>query len=154
MFGGMKHSDWKEMIDTNLHGLYSCTKSALPYLLKSKQAMVINISSFMAFQPAGPGQAVYCATKAGIVGFTRALAKEVGSVGIRVNAVLPGLVETEMIKPLGDKIQKTILAHTIQKKHVHAGDIGALAVFLASPEASSITGQSLVLDSGGVHFQF
>ncbi|MCL6591058.1 MAG: 3-oxoacyl-ACP reductase FabG [Firmicutes bacterium] len=153
VFAGMKPEDWQDMISTNLNGLFVCTKTALPYLIK-KKGVIINISSFMAFRPAGPAQAVYAATKAGIIGFSRSLAKEVSSVGVRVNVIAPGLVDTDMIKPLGEKVINDILAQTLSKRIATTDEIANTVLFIASDESKYINGQTIVIDGGGVNFQF
>jgi 3-oxoacyl-[acyl-carrier protein] reductase len=153
-FAGMQPGDWMDMIETNLNGLFVCSKAALPYLAKYKEGVIINISSFMAFRPAGPAQAVYAATKAGIIGFSRSLAKEVAASGIRVNSIAPGLIDTEMIKPLGEKLIGNILSKTLAKRLGTPREVADLVLFVASPEARYISGQTIVIDGGGVHFQF
>jgi 3-oxoacyl-[acyl-carrier protein] reductase len=152
-FAGMRAGDWQAMIDTNLHGLFNCSKLALPYLLKSK-GQIINVSSFMAFKPAGPGQAVYAATKAGIIGFSRSLSNELASMGIRVNVIAPGLIDTEMIQTVDDKILKQILAKTGMKRLGTPREIAGAILFLASDDGAYISGQTLVADGGAVHSQF
>lgn len=153
-FAGMRQSDWAELIETNLNGVFICSKLALPHLMKTKNGAIVNMSSFMAFLPAGPAQAVYAATKAGVIGFTRSLSKEVASAGIRVNAIAPGLTDTDMITPLGENLVKEILQHTNSHRLGTVTDITNLAVFLSSDLARNITGQTFVSDGGGVHYQF
>jgi len=150
---GMHLSDWIDMINTNLRGLYTCSKSALPYLIKST-GTIINISSFMAYRPVGAGQAVYSATKAGVIGFTRALSSELASAKIRVNAVAPGLIDTEMIALLGEKHISKILSNTSMKRLATTKEVSNMVTFLASDDAAYITGQTFVVDGGGVKSQF
>lgn len=153
-FAGMQFEDWNDLIETNLNGLFVVTKTALPYLMKKKDGVIINISSFMAYRPLGPAQAVYAATKAGVIGFSRSLAREVSSVGVRVNVVAPGLVDTDMIKPLGEKVVNNILNQTIAKRLATPREIADVIRYLASDEARYIVGQTLVVDGGGVSYQF
>ena len=153
-FAGMRYDDWEDLIETNLNGLFTVTKTALPYLMKKQDGVIINISSFMAYRPVGPAQAVYAATKAGVIGFSRALAREVSSVGVRVNVVAPGLVDTEMIKPLGAKVIDEILQQTTVKRLGTPEEISAVVRYLASNEARYVVGQTIVVDGGGVSYQF
>lgn len=150
---GMHHNDWKQMININLNGMYRCTKAVFPYLIKTKGS-IINISSYMAFRPNGGGQAVYSATKAAIVGFTRALASEAGRAGIRVNAIAPGLINTDILSGLQEKTKESIINNTILKKMGEANCISQMACILAGPEGSYITGQTYIVDGGGVRGQF
>ncbi len=154
MLAGMKQNDWKDLIETNLNGLFNCTKTALPYLMKKKNGVIINFSSFMAFRPVGQAQAVYAATKAGVIGFTRSLSKEISQFGVRVNAISPGLIDTEMIKPLGEKVINDILFKTNLKRLGTKEEVCNAALFLASDEAKYISGQVIIVDGGGVSYQF
>jgi len=153
-FAGMHHADYRDMIDTNLHGLFNVTKQALPHLMKNKSGAVVNVSSFMAYRPVGPGQAVYAATKAGIIGFTRSLAHECAKMGVRVNAVAPGLIETDMLSPLGDKVLEGIQAKTGVTRLGLPAEIAQQILNLAADDADFITGQTLVADGGASSFQF
>jgi|SRR5690554_3437982 len=153
-FVGMKYEDWEDLIETNLNGLFTVTKTALPYLMRKRDGVIINISSFMAYRPVGPAQAVYAATKAGVIGFSRSLAREVSSVGVRVNVVAPGLVDTDMIKPLGERVINSILRQTEAKRLGTPKEVSDVVKYLASDEARYIVGQTIVVDGGAVSYQF
>ena len=153
-FAGMQKKDWSDMFETNVYGVFNCSKASLGYLMKQKGNSIINISSFMAFRPAGPAQAIYASTKAAIIGFTRSLSKELSSAGIRVNVVAPGLIDTDMLNPLGEEIQKFILSTTITKRLGSPSEISGLVYYLASEDASYINGQTINIDGGGITYQF
>ncbi len=150
---GMHYDEWKNIIDTNVNGCFRLTKCSFPYLLKSK-GTVINISSYMAFRPSGMGQAVYSASKAAIIGFTRELANEAGKIGIRVNAIAPGLIDTKMIAKLPEKTLKDLLKGNSIKHVGEVSDISEMACYLASDSAKYINGQTFVVDGGGVKGMF
>lgn len=150
---GMHQEDWAPMIQTNLNGAFVTTKLALPYLIKS-HGCVINISSFMAYRPVGGGQAVYSATKAGIIGMTRSLASELASIGVRVNCIAPGLINTDMIAKLGQENISSILENMLIKHLGEPADISSMALYLASDHSKLITGQTFTIDGGAVKAQF
>lgn len=150
---GMRQEDWKPMIMTNLNGTFVATKLALPYLIKN-QGCIINISSFMAYRPVGSGQAVYCATKAGIIGMTRALADEVATLGVRVNCIAPGLIDTDMISKIGKENVDSILKKTLMRRLGNPKDISSMVLFLSSDDSKYITGQTFPIDGGAVKAQF
>jgi len=143
----MSEEDWDTVIDTNLKGVFLMTKSALKSMVKQRQGKIINISSVMGLIGSA-GQTNYCASKAGVIGFTRSLAKEVGARNIQVNAVAPGFIETAMTHALKDDFRDQI------QKNIPAGrlgtvdDIAETVLFLASPSSNYITGQTLTVDGG------
>ena len=136
--------EWSNVIDTNLKGTFNCTKSVLPYMMKNKSGRIINISSVVGIM-GNPGQASYCASKAGILGLTKSIAKEYGSKSITVNAIAPGLIETDMTKDINtEKLSQSI----ILERSGTPEDIGNLVCFLCSEDASYITGQVINVDGG------
>jgi 3-oxoacyl-[acyl-carrier protein] reductase len=136
--------DIDEMMDTNLKGSIFCSFHASRYMLKQKNGRIINISSIVGIG-GNPGQSVYAATKAGLIGFTKSLAKELGQKGILVNAVAPGLIETDMTR----NIDMGSLVEQIPLKRIGSpGDVAGVVLFLCSNLSSYITGQVLVIDGG------
>lgn len=136
--------DIDEMLDTNLKGSIFCSFHAARYMLKQKNGRIINVSSIVGMG-GNPGQSVYAATKAGLIGFTKSLAKELGSKGILVNAVAPGLIETDMTRD----IDMGSLVEGVPLKRIgKPGDVAGAVAFLCSSASSYITGQVLVIDGG------
>ena len=136
--------EWSNVIDTNLKGTFNCTKSVLPYMVKNKSGRIVSISSVVGIM-GNPGQASYCASKAGIIGFTKSIAKEYGSKSITVNAVAPGLIKTDMTKDINtEKLSKSI----ILERSGTPEDISNLVCFLCTEDASYITGQVINVDGG------
>ena len=137
-------NDWDEVIDTNLKGTFNCIKSTLPTMIKNRYGKIINISSIVGIM-GNPGQSSYCASKAGIIGLTKSIAKEYGSKSINVNAIAPGLIDTDMTKNIDtDNLFKNI---TLRRSGTPE-DIGNLVCFLCSEDASYITGQIINVDGG------
>lgn len=143
----MKESDWDDVIHTNLKGMFNCTRAAVRLMVKQRQGRVINIASVSAFA-GNPGQANYAAAKAGVIGFTRVLAKEVGSRGVTVNAVAPGFITTDMTAVLPDRVKEEVLARVPAGRFGDPEDVAHAVVFLASPASGYITGQTIVVDGG------
>lgn len=143
----MKSEMWDEVIDVNLKGLFNCCKTILPHMISKKQGVIINISSVAAMMGVA-GQTNYCASKAGIIGFTRALAKELAGKNIRVNAVLPGYIETDMVRKLPEHLREQYLEHILCKRFGTPEEVAKVVLFLASEDASYIYGQSIVADGG------
>lgn len=143
----MSEEDWDQVIANNLKSVYNYTKAAIKPMMSQRSGKIINITSIVGVT-GNAGQANYSASKAGIIGFTKSIAKEVGSRNIAVNAVAPGYVETDMTDKLNDE-QKKALADLIPlKRTAQAHEIAAVIRFLASPDASYITGQVLCVDGG------
>jgi 3-oxoacyl-[acyl-carrier protein] reductase len=143
----MKTEDWQAVIDLNLTGVFLCTRAASKIMLKQKSGRIINITS-VAGQMGNPGQANYSAAKAGVIGFTKTVAKELASRGVTVNAVAPGFIETDMTKDLkADPILQLIPLGRYGKPEEVAGAIRFLA---ADPAAAYITGQVFNVDGGMV----
>ncbi|HLC27178.1 MAG TPA: 3-oxoacyl-[acyl-carrier-protein] reductase [bacterium] len=143
----MSEDDWDFVVDTNLKGTFLCSKAAARLMVRQRFGRIVNISSVVGIM-GNPGQANYAAAKAGIVGFTKAVAKELASRGITVNAVAPGLVDTDMTRGMSEKARDAIM-ETIPMGRVGLGpDVMAVVEFLLSEEASYITGQVLHVNGG------
>lgn len=147
LFIRMKEDDWRAVVDTNLTGTFNVTQAVARSMLKRKNGSIINISSVIGLT-GNSGQANYAASKAGIIGFTKALAKEFSSRNIRVNAVAPGFIETDMTKKLSDDIREKARLQIPLGFFGKPDDVAASVAFLASDDARYITGQILVVDGG------
>lgn len=143
----MKEDDFSKVIDTNLKGTFNVTKNVVTYMLKQKYGKIVNISSVVGIS-GNVGQANYAASKAGIIGFTKSIAKELASRNILVNAVAPGFIDTDMTSVLSDKVKETINSQIPLKKMGKAEDVANLVYFLSSEESSYITGQVINVDGG------
>jgi 3-oxoacyl-[acyl-carrier protein] reductase len=143
----MKDEEWQSIIDTNLSSVYRLTKLCLRGMMKARHGRIINITSVVGLT-GNPGQCNYAAAKAGIIGFTKALAREVGSRGITVNAVAPGFIDTDMTRALSEDQRKELLRQIPLNRFGQVSEIAAVTAFLASPAASYITGQTLSVDGG------
>jgi len=143
----MKPDQWDRVIDTNLNAVYRTTKACLRHMMKARWGRIINITSVVGVT-GNPGQANYCAAKAGMIGFTKAVAQEMASVGITVNAVAPGFIQTDMTNKLNDGQRDTILSQIPAKKMGEAVDIANTVLFLASDEAKYITAQTIHVNGG------
>jgi 3-oxoacyl-[acyl-carrier protein] reductase len=145
----MKEDDFDTVIDTNLRGVYLCTKAALRPMTRARSGRIINITSVVGLI-GNAGQSNYAAAKAGIIGFTRAVAREMASRGITVNAVAPGYIETELTAGLGEQVRAAILEAIPLGRLGTPQDVANLVCFLASDAAAYITGQTLTVDGGMV----
>ncbi len=143
----MKKEDFEQVIDVNLIGTFNVTKNAINPMLKARSGRIINISSVVGVS-GNAGQTNYAASKAGIIGFTKSLAKEVASRGILVNAVAPGFIETSMTEILKDEVKEEIAKNIPLKRMGEAQDVANVVKFLASEDSSYITGQVLHVDGG------
>lgn len=145
----MKEEDYDKVLDTNLKGAWNMSKHAAKYLLKSPHGRVINISSVTGLI-GNIGQTNYSASKAGLIGFTKSLARELASRSVTVNAICPGFIETDMTAFLDENLVKAYLDNIPLKRMGKPEDVGNMVSFLASDLASYITGQTLVVDGGMV----
>lgn len=143
----MTSDDWNQVISTNLSGTFHCIKAASFDMMKKKAGRIINMSSLSSFYGA-PGQANYAASKAGIVGLTRCLASEFGPMNITVNAVIPGLIPTDMTSKIPQGKMDTLASKIPLKRLGGTEDIASLVDFLSSDAASYITGQVIMVDGG------
>jgi 3-oxoacyl-[acyl-carrier protein] reductase len=145
----MSLDDWDTVLNTNLKGAFTFTQALMRPMIKQRSGRIINISS-IAGLTGNAGQANYSASKAGLIGLTKTLARELASRGITVNAVAPGLIETDMTTVLSDEIRKAILQKVPLGKLGEPDDIAGAVAYLASAEAKYITGQVLTVDGGMV----
>lgn len=143
----MTESDWDSVIDTNLKGAFLMTRAALKPMIKQRRGKIVNITSVIGLI-ANPGQANYSAAKAGLIGFTRTVAKEVAARHIQVNAVAPGFIETAMTETLSRERKDEFLRQIPAGRFGRTEEIAAMVAFLCGPAADYITGQTLVVDGG------
>jgi len=145
----MKEEEFDSVINANLKGTYNCSKYAATVMLKQRFGKIINISSVVGVS-GNAGQVNYSASKAGVIGITKSLAKELAQRGITVNAVAPGYIQTNMTDALSDKVKEEVLGHIPLKRLGSAEDIANVVCFLAGDDANYITGQVLNVDGGMV----
>ncbi len=143
----MKEDEWQSIIDTNLTSIYRLSKACLRGMMKARSGRIINIASVVG-STGNPGQANYCAAKAGMIGFTKSLAREVGVRGITVNAVSPGFIDTDMTKELPEEQRNALLAGIPLARLGAPEEIANAVVFLASSNASYITGETIHVNGG------
>jgi 3-oxoacyl-[acyl-carrier protein] reductase len=143
----MSEEDWDAVINTNLKGVFLVTKAAIRPMMSAKRGKIVNISSVVALI-GNPGQANYVASKAGVIGFTKSIARELASRNITANAVCPGYIETDMTGKLNEAQREAIMAQIPQKKIGTGADVASTVAFLASSDADYITGQVLSVDGG------
>lgn len=143
----MSEENWDRVVDTDLKGLFLLTKSVLPIMMRHKRGSIVNLSSVAGLSGV-VGQANYCAAKAGVIGLTKALSKEVAAKNIRVNAVAPGYVETDMIRAMAPKLIDANTARIPLKRTAHPEEIANVILFLLSDLSSYITGETIVVDGG------
>ena len=147
LFLRMKDEDWDNVIATNLTGTFNLTKALIKGMIKNRYGRIINISSVSGLM-GNPGQVNYSSAKAGLSGFTKSLAKEVGSRGITVNSVAPGFIETDMTSFLDDDSKNNVIDSIPLNRFGDPKDVAELVAFLASEEAGYITGQTISVDGG------
>lgn len=143
----MKEEDFDSVIDVNLKGAFNCLKAVTPIMIRQKSGKIINMSSVVGVI-GNAGQVNYCASKAGLIGMTKSLAREIGGKNINVNAIAPGFIDTDMTKVLSEDQKKNIISQVPLKKLGQAEDIANLALFLASNQSDYITGQVIHVDGG------
>jgi len=147
LFMRMKPEQWSQVIDVNLNGAFYVTKAVIRTMVKQHSGRIINISSVVGFS-GNPGQVNYSSTKSGLIGFTKSLSREVGTRGITVNAVAPGFINTAMTQALNESQQQAILSQIPLGRMGEAEDVANAVAFLASEEASYITGTVLHVNGG------
>ena len=146
----MTADDWDRVLEVNLRGAFLCTKYIMPHLIRRRQGRVVNISSVVGLG-GNPGQANYAASKAGLIGFTKAVAREVASRNITVNALAPGFIDTGgMVDQMTEDAKKTVLGRIPMERFGSADDVAEAVSFLCRPGAGYITGQVITIDGGMV----
>ncbi len=143
----MTEADWDRVLEVNLKGYFNCCKAAIRTMTRARQGRIINVSSVVGIR-GNAGQVNYSAAKAGVIGLTKSLAKEVGSRNITVNAVAPGFIDTDMTQGLPKDIKEQMLKNIPLGRLGVAQDVASLIVFLASPGAAYISGQVIAVDGG------
>ena len=145
----MSDGEWDSIIDTNLKSVYRLSKAVLRGMMKAREGRIINVGSVVG-STGNAGQANYAAAKAGMIGFTKSLAREIGSRNITVNCVAPGFIDTDMTRALSDEQKKLLVGNIPLGRLGAASDVAAAVVFLAGPGAAYITGATLHVN-GGMH---
>ncbi|MCA9434325.1 MAG: 3-oxoacyl-[acyl-carrier-protein] reductase [Candidatus Omnitrophica bacterium] len=148
LFLRMKPDQWDEVMNTNLRGVYLCCKAVARPMMKNEEGGRIIILSSVVGVGGNAGQANYAAAKAGVLGLTKSLAKELGSRNILVNAIAPGFIETDMTAELGEQVKETVERSVPLSRTGRAEEVAALCSFLAGPDSSYITGQTIHVDGG------
>ncbi len=143
----LKEEEWERVMDVNLKGVFLCTKAAARPMLRQRSGRIINLTSVVA-QTGNPGQAAYSAAKAGVIGFTRTMAKELASRSVTVNAVAPGFIETDMTGSLPDEVKSGYLSLIPAGRWGTVAEVAEVVAFLASPLAGYITGQVININGG------
>jgi len=143
----MKEEDWSDVVNTNMSSVYRVSKAVLRGMTKARWGRIVNVSSVVA-QMGNAGQANYCASKAGIEGFSRSLAKEISGRGITVNSVAPGFIETSMTEELSDSVKANMLSTIPMQRLGQPEEVASVVKFLASAQASYITGETIHVNGG------
>jgi len=143
----MSDEDWRTVVDTNLGGVFHTCRAAARGMMRRRSGSIVNVTSVVGLR-GNPGQTNYAASKAGIIGFTKSLARELGSRGVRVNAVAPGYVDTRLTDVLPDELKTAMLDNTPLGRLGEPEDVARAVRFLCSDEASFITGEVLLVDGG------
>ena len=143
----MNTDDWDEVLQVDLRGAFLCTRFVMPHLIKQRSGRIVNISSVVGIS-GNPGQANYAAAKAGLIGFTKSVAREVASRNVTVNALAPGYITTGMVEKLPEETKEQILSRIPMGRFGAAEDVSEAVVFLCSKGASYITGEVLTIDGG------
>lgn len=143
----MKEEDWDDVINVNLKGVFNCTKAASKYMVKQKSGRIVNISSVVG-EMGNPGQSNYSATKAGIIGFTKSVSRELASRNITVNSIAPGFIETDITSGLSDKVKEHYLRQIPLSRFGSPEDVSGVVSFLLSDAASYITGEVIRVNGG------
>lgn len=147
LFFRMKREDWDRVLSVNLNGTFNFCKVVVPKMIRKRWGRIVNMTSVVA-ESGNPGQANYCASKAGIIGFTKSLAKELASRNITVNAIAPGFIETDMTREIGEKAKEDLLKSIPLNRPGSGEDIAFGTLFLCSEEGGYITGQVLNINGG------
>ncbi len=147
IFARTKEESWDNLIDTNLKGVFNCSKSVLRYMMKQRWGRIINMTSVVA-EAGNAGQVCYSASKAGIIGFTKSLAREIGSRNICINAVAPGFIETDMTASIGEENREKLVDLIPLARLGTPDDVAGVVTFLASEKAGYITGQVIHVNGG------
>lgn len=143
----MPEKDWKDVIDVNLTGVFNCSKAVTEHMISQRSGVIINVSSLSGITGLS-GQANYSAAKGGVIAFTKALSKELASFGIRVNAVAPGVIETDLIGSLNEQARNIFLANIPLKRFGKAEEVASVVKFFASEDSSYITGETICVTGG------
>jgi len=147
LFVRMKNQDWADTLATNLNGTFYCSRAAARIMMRARYGRIINMSSVVA-EMGNAGQVPYVSSKAGVIGLTKAMAKELGSRNVTVNAITPGFIETEMTAGLNEETKKTYLDTIPLSRFGSAAEVAELTAFLAGPGAAYITGQIIGINGG------
>ncbi|MCF8008846.1 MAG: 3-oxoacyl-[acyl-carrier-protein] reductase [Halanaerobiales bacterium] len=143
----MKEKDFNAVIDINLKGTFNCTKNVIRYMMKQNGGKIVNLSSVVGLM-GNPGQANYAASKAGIIGFSKSIAKEVSKRGININVVAPGYIQTDMTEELAQKVKDKMLENIPLNRFGQPEDVANVILFLVSPLANYVNGQVINIDGG------